>query len=1081
MKSKFSAIIGRSLTTLLFVCSFTLAVPLNAQLTGGTLLGTVTDPSGATVPNAQISAANVATGVVTKATTNADGLYTAPNLLPGTYQVTVASAGFSTQVLNGVAITVGAQKVVNAVLQVGQVRQEVVVSDEAPTIQLASSSISDIVNATTVRELPLNGRSWTDLATLQPGVANPQMQPPFNGGRGQRGFGNQIAISGSRPQENNYRLDGASVNDYANGGPGNVEGGALGVDAIQEFSVLTSTYPAEYGRTSGGVINAITRSGTNSLHGDAYEFFRNNALDAKNYFDLTRPAFHRNQFGGSLGGPIVKDKAFFFADYEGLRESKGATQTDTVLSPAARAGNLSTGQVTVDPAIASFINAFYPLPNGALLGAGDTAKLSVPIQRLNLENFFTTRLDDNISSKDTLHGTFVYDNTNLTIPDEFNSKLQSFLVGRKIFTAEETHTFSSQFLNSVRFGFSRTPANVGATNTAVMPAAKDPAFGAIPTRDAPDVKVSGLTEFTGGLGGPSNYNFHYNSIQGYDDAFVTRGKHSLKFGFAVERIRDNVTAATDRDGVFSFGSLAQFLTNQPTNFKGAIPSTVTGRSIRQTIFGGYAQDDWHLRQNLTLNLGLRYEMVTLPTENNGKLSILRNISDPLPHLGEPFFLSNPTTKNFEPRVGFAWDPFSNGKTALRGGFGIFDVLPLPYQFNFEYVFTAPFFSEGLVSKLATGSFPTGAFPLIAANSSTLRQNYAPSNPPRNYVMQYNLNVQQQISQSFVATIAYAGQRGIHQPFRSEDINMVLPTKIPQGYLWPTPSGSGTRINPNAGVIRGLFYNGHSYYDSLETQLSKLMKHGFQAQVAYTFSRNIDTGTAGVAGDTFANSIPGLLWFDTKLNRGLSDLNITHNLVVNYTWTLPGTNGMSGPVAWALNGWQLGGIYRASSGVPFSVPIGGDPLGELSDHAFDVPNRLSGPGCGSLVNPGNPVQYIKTQCFSFPTAPDQAFYNANCDPKFKFPNCGNLRGNAGRNILTGPGLSNFDFSLFKNNRIPRISEQFNAQFRVEVFNILNHANFAPPLDNNTLFDQKGNVVSGAGLIDGTASPERQIQLALKLIW
>ena len=1071
--------VGRGLCTILFVFSFLLlGVQLNAQLTGGTLVGTVTDPSGATVANAQVSIHNIATGIVTKVTTNSAGLYTAPNLLPGNYEVTVTSGGFSPQVLNNITLTVGAQKIVNVALKVGQVRQEVVVSDAAPSIQLATSSISDVVDAVTVRELPLNGRSWTDLATLQPGVANPQQQPPFNGGRGQRGFGNQIAISGSRPQENNYRLDGVSVNDYSNGGPGNVEGGALGVDAVQEFSVLTSSYPAEYGRTSGGVINAITRSGTNKLHGDAYEFLRNNALDAKNYFDVTRPAFHRNQFGGSLGGPMVKDKAFFFADYEGLRESKGGTELDKVPSQAARNGQLSTGTVTVDPAIAKFMGAFYPLPNGTLLSGGDTGTLTVPIQRLNIENFFTTRLDDNLSSKDALHGSFVYDNTNLTIPDEFNTKLQSFIVGRKIFTAEETHTFSSQFLNSVRFGFARTPSNVGATNVAINPAAKDASFGAIPTRTAPDVKVSGVTEFTGGLGAPSNYNFHYNSIQGYDDAFVTKGRHSLKFGVAVERIQDNVTAKTDNNGVFSFGSLANFLTNKPTNFKGAIPSTVTGRSIRQTLIGGYGQDDWHIRQNLTLNLGLRYELLTLPTENNGKLSILRNISDPQPHLGEPFFLDNPTSKNFEPRVGFAWDPFSNGKTALRGGFGIFDVLPLPYQFNFEYVFTAPFFTEGKVSSLAQGTYPTGAFPLIAANSSTLRQNYSPSNPKRNYVMQYNLNLQQQFMSTWVATVAYAGQRGIHQPFRSEDINMVLPTATPQGYLWPV--SGGVKVNPNAGVIRGLFYDGHSYYDSLETQLSKLMKHGLQAQVAYTFSRNIDTGTSGVAGDTFNNSIPGLMWFDMKLNRGLSDLNVSHNLVASYTWTLP-SPAAGGAMAWAARGWELGGIFRATSGVPFSIAVDGDPLGQGSDHAYDVPNRLNTPGCSSLVNPGNPVQYIKTNCFAMPTAPSQAFWQANCNPAGAYPLCLNLRGNAGRNILVGPGLANLDFSLFKNNRIPRISEQFNAQFRVEVFNILNHANFSAPVDNNTLFDQSGNAVGGAGLIDSTASPERQIQLALKLIW
>ena len=346
------------------------------------------------------------------------------------------------------------------------------------------------MNATTVRELPLNGRSWTDLAVLQPGVANPKMQPSFSGGRGQRGFGNQIAIGGSRPQENNYRMDGISVNDYANAGPGNVEGGALGVDAIQEFSVLTSTYSAEYGRASGGVINAITRSGTNRLHGDGYEFLRNDALDARNYFDVSKPAFHRNQFGGSLGGPIQKDRTFFFGDYEGVRESKGITKVNTVPSLAARAGNLSSGKVTVNPAISSFINTFYPMPNGAV--TGDTAKASIASQRLTREDFFTTTVDHIFSDKDKIHGNFLYDNTDLTLPDEFNTKLSSYLVGRKTVTLEESHTFSNNFLNSVRFGFLRNPANVGATIQALNPAAKDPALGSIPGRNAPDIKVGGI-------------------------------------------------------------------------------------------------------------------------------------------------------------------------------------------------------------------------------------------------------------------------------------------------------------------------------------------------------------------------------------------------------------------------------------------------------------------------------------------------------------------------------------------------------------------------------------------------------------
>ncbi len=329
-------------TAVLLIMGICFSVPADAQVAGGTLSGTITDPSDRFVPQAQISITNVATGITTTATTNSDGFYIAANLLPGEYQVTVSAKGFATEARKGISLTVGAQQVFNLTLQVGSAAKTVVeVTTEAPAVQLASSDISAVVTANTVRELPLNGRSWTDLATLQPGVDAIQTQPTFSIGadRGNRGFGQQLTISGARPQQNNYRLDGASINDYANGAPGSVLGGNLGVDAIQEFSVLTSNYSAEYGKTSGGVVNAVTRSGTNGLHGSVYEFLRNSALDARNFFDgPTIPPFRRNQFGGSIGGPMIKNRTFFFADYEGIRQSKGITALTTVPSLAARSG-----------------------------------------------------------------------------------------------------------------------------------------------------------------------------------------------------------------------------------------------------------------------------------------------------------------------------------------------------------------------------------------------------------------------------------------------------------------------------------------------------------------------------------------------------------------------------------------------------------------------------------------------------------------------------------------------------------------------------------------------------------------------
>jgi Carboxypeptidase regulatory-like domain/TonB-dependent Receptor Plug Domain len=1062
----------------MFAVTVLLAGVARAQLAGGTVQGTVTDKSGAAIAKAQVSIKNTDTGVSRDVETNEDGFYSAPNLLPGNYDIRMAASGFVDQLRTGLTLNVGATQVIDVVMQVSGKVESVEVTAVTGQVESASSSISQVVNATTVRELPLNGRSWTDLATLEPGVSDTHLQPQFNGGRGQRGYGTQISISGSRPDYNNYRLDGVSVNDYANAGPGNVLGAALGVDAIQEFSLSSSTYSAEYGRTAGGVVNAITKSGTNEFHGDVYEFLRNSALDTRNYFDGSSvPEYRRNQFGGSVGGPILKDRTFFFVDYEGLRESLGQTTTDVVLTPAALAGNLSTGTVTPDPTVVNFYNAFFPAPNGPAVGA-DTAKFIFAATRKTTENFLTARVDHKFSSSDSFSGTYMFDNAMLTQPDEFNNILNSFPLRRQLWTLEETHIFSSQFLNVARFGYNRPTALVNGTATAINQNATDTSFGAVPGRAAPDVRVTGLTEFTGGVGGPASYDFHFNSFQFYDDAFLSRGAHSLKFGFNVERIQDNITAVSDGNGLFRFPSLAAFLQNQPNRFDSAFPQTISGRGLRQTIFGAYVQDDWRFRPNLTFNIGVRYETATVPTDAQDKLSVLRNISDPTPHLGSPYF-SNPTHYNFEPRVGFSWDPFHDGKTAIRGAFGLYDVLPLVDEFNLVAVFTEPFFEQGFIKTLPQGSFVTGAFPLLSSNN--LRQNYITPNPGRNYVMQYNLNVQRALGKDLSLMVGYVGSRGIRNPFRADDVDLVLPVaKTAEGYIWPNPIGSGTVVNPNFGDIRGLLWEGHSYYDSLQFLLNKLFSHGLQAQASFTYSRSIDTSSGTVAGDPFSNSITSLPWFDLRIGRGPSDFNIPKNLVLNFTWELPKPKLESSVANWAAGGWQIGGIFRASDGLPFTMVFGGDPLGNNSSDPWDWPDVVKGPGCSSLVNPGNPNNYVKTQCFTLPpVTPDIA---SLCDTVHSPPGaCLNLFGNEGRNRLKGPGMINLDFSVFKNNKIERISPTFNVQFRAEIFNILNHANFAPPLDNNAIFDGSGNPVGGAGLIDSTVTSSRQVQFALKVIW
>jgi len=1040
-----------------------------AQVSGGTILGSIRDTSGANVARARVSIKNTATGITTTVTTNESGLYRVPNLIPGTYQITASASGFASTVENNLVLDVGAELAVNLQLHVGAVTEQVLVTEEAPEVATTNSTISAVVNENTVRELPLNARDWTALANLEPGVATVRTAVGLNAnpGRVNRGWGTQLTIGGNRPQQNNYRMNGVSINDYGNGAPGSVLGGDLGVDAIQEFSVVTSNASADYGRSSGGIINAITRSGTNTVHGSAYEFIRNSALDARNPFDFNPvngspfiPPFKRNQFGGTLGGPIKKDKMFIFGDYEGLRQTLGISQRSVVLSPNARAGQLVAGPVTIDPKVVPYL-AIYPLPNGTL--RGDRADFFVVNTQVAKENFVTTRFDNKFSESDNLNSTYMFDDSNTTAPDNLHTVLLGTFSRRQLATVEETHTFRPNLINTARFGFSRVVGIAPKNLEAISPVAKDTSLGFFPGRTVGAISVSGLTLYQGGLGSAGEYDFHFNSFQFYDDAFLTKGVHSLKFGASAERIQANQIGRSQPNGQFAFGTIKNFLTNRPTNFNSALPGLVTPRDLRQLVFAAYVQDDMRVFSNLTLNLGIRYEMSTVPTETRNKLTNLHQITDIQPVLGSPYF-SNPTFLNFEPRLGFAWAPFHNDKTAVRGAFGIYDVLPLTYQFQLVSILSAPFFEAGSVVGLPPGSFPTGAGGLLGGNK--LRYLNLEPNPPRNYVMQWSLNVEHQILKDLTAFVGYIGSHGVHQPFRADDSNIVLPVaKTAQGYVWPTPAGSGTRVNPNVGQISRLYWQDSSLYDALQLRISKRMSHGLQLGGSYTWAKSIDDGSSTLAGNAFGNSISSLYYFDSRLRRGLSDFDIRNNFVLNYIWQLPTPESLPGAAQWALGGWQFGGIFQASSGLPFTPLISGDPLGMLSasEDTFSFPDRISGAGCnGNPVNQGNPIQYIKTQCFAAP------------NPITRL-------GNSGRNSVIGPGLMNFDVSLVKNNLIKKISEHFNAQFRFEVFNALNRSNFAPPINNSSLFDASGAPISTAGLIDQTATPSRQLQFGLKLIW
>jgi carboxypeptidase family protein len=1096
---------------------------LSAQVVGATMSGTVSDTSGGVVPNANISVKNVSTGITRITVTNGAGLYSVPNLQPGPYEITASASGFNTDVRTGITLNVGQELVLNFTVKPGMAAQKVEVNAEAPTVNLANATLGGINDSTTVAELPLNGRSWTDLATLQPGVHLSQDQPPINAGdRIKRGLGLELTISGGRPQQNNYMLDGVNINDYANAGPGSVLGGNLGTDAVAEFSILTTNYSAEYGRTSGGVISAITKTGTNQFHGSAYEFIRNSALDAANFFDNAsgqgKPPLRRNQYGGSAGGPIQKDKTFIFGDYEGVKQALGSTVIDNVPSAAAVSGLLyysppapgsSTPQfpsdciatavtnqckVNVDPNATKFLTNFIPLADpstikpdpttGLIPNAGQFKFISM---QNTLENFFTIRADHNFSDKDRIFTTYMFDKASQSEPDEYATKLLHNPMLRQMVAIEENHTISANLLNSARFGFNRDNVESPSSATAINPAAADTTLGFLPGTTMGNVAMhDGLTGYSGGLDVAAPFKFHWNSFQGYDNLFYTKGKHTMKFGVNVERLRGNTTGADFPGGMVDFADLHALLVNLPSDINADVPGTVTGRGVRQTIFGAYFQDDTHLRPNLSLNWGLRYEMASIITEEAGKLANLRVFSaaPPNPFLGSPYIM-NPTKKNFEPRVGFAWDPFSNGKTSVAGGFGLFDVLPLPVEMGSGVDGSFPFDVSASGTSLPQGSFILGCPTACGAylDTANIHRFYIMQfNPKRNYVMQWNFNIQRQLTPGTTLMVGYVGARGKHMRFQADDVNMVYPTLTSQGYVWPVPNtdlvATGTGgfcadqvtlppcpwpvVNPAMGRSQMAIFDGTYQYDGLQAQVKKAMGHGLQVEGSYTWSKNIDTGGGSVASDPFRNSISTLLWFCIPCRRSLADQDQRHNLTANYVWDIPTPASFAGPAKAILGNWEAGGILSIQSGTPFTVLVAGDPLGENNTDPYQYPDRVTGPGCANPVNPQDANGYIKLQCFAA-------------------PNPSNRLGTSGRNALIGPGLIDMDFSLFKNIPLPKISEAFKAQFRTEMFNVFNRPNFTSPNDNRVIMDSTGAPAANAGVFTLTNTTSRQIQFALKLIW
>jgi hypothetical protein len=1077
----------------------------SAQVTTGTISGIVQDQSGAAVAGVEVTIRNVDTGISRTLTSDAGGRYTAPDLPLGNYEVQGQHAGFQTEVRSGINITVGREALVNLSLKVGQLSEKVTITGEAPLVESTSSALSSLVDDRTIRDLPLNGRSYDQLALFQPGVVTMgagQASAAFDFGTGTR-----FSVAGSRPYANSFLLDGTDINDHANGTPGGGAGTNLGVDGILEFKINTSVSPAEYGRSSGGTISAVTRSGTNGLHGSAFEFLRNNVLDSNGYFDEvshggtgTIAPFRRNQFGGAIGGPIKKDKTFFFGNYEGLRQGNGRNWSAEVPTAATLAGNLplssvpndpngqlgneqqrfcatiigNTCHINVSPAVAPYLALYQaPTPGTANSDLGDGTGLffTSPSQVTN-EDYFMTRVDHQISDKLRLFVRYSFDKDANLIPNFNGSAIatEQDASRRQYATIQLTSILRPTLVNSLRVAFNRTYQNFddvlnspAAANLNFIPGQ---GFGTISfgAQGLNGSNGSGPLNFIGvDNGAPRIY--HYNVFQEGDDLTYIRGKHSLKFGVNIERIQDNELASGNSRGDYTFLDIPSFLANVPIRFD-APPASASDayRGLRQTLFGAYVQDDFKMSQRITLNLGLRYEFITDPKEVNGKMADLLNLTDPAPTVLKDHLFAI-SKKDFEPRVGFAWQLDGSGKTVLRSGFAMFHDHILPYSYGTALSGYPPFFKT--LSDLQGGTnqpvFPidtnlgNGALPPLQFGG-WLASNKEPSK------VQYSMTLQQQVMKDTVLEAAYIGSESHHLQ-RNGEWNTPVP--ISPG-VFPAKFSQANRINPLYGSLTVARFDANAVYDALQITLRRRSASGLQYQAFYTYSKSIDDKSTLAGGESRqeVNTVVNLL--NRAQDRGLSAFDARHNFVLSITYPIP-FKFQQKAMTWLLGGWTVNGIGTFRTGEPFGARTGSNVSSNGDRWVPDRPN----------LNPGfsnNPTSGVSAGCKVgsrvIPAGTPLGTASLWYDPcAFSKPAPGHY-GNLGRNTITGPGYDEVDASLEK---IFKPIERVNVQFRAEVFNLLDHANFYIPGFN--AFSGSGGVVTALTSYPGG----RIIQLGVKVLF
>jgi hypothetical protein len=1025
----------------------------------GSISGIVQDTSGAAVPNATVTVRSLETGATRTIMTDDIGSYRALSLPVGRYEIRAEKDGFKTAVRTGIDLVVGQTAAVNLNLEVGPARQEVTVMSEAPLVDTSTTPASGLVNERQVKDLPLNGRSFDNLITLNPSTANTTSYRSSTSTGG--GQGNNFSVSGNREDYNIFLLNGIEYTGVSTSDviPGGVSGQLLGVDAVREFNVVANTYGVEYGKRPGGQISLVTMSGGNQFHGTLFEFLRNSALDARNFFDQTSgpPPLRRNQFGGSAGGPIRKDRTFIFGNYEGLRWRLAQSAVTIVPDNNARHGILNGSNIGLAPAIAPYF-ALWPVQNGPEIGGGAAYAYSNPSQKVR-EDFGNIRVDHRLSAKHSLFAAYTIDDGDSLTPGNNPLQQKSSILRAQVGSLQATSVFSPSVLNTLRAGFSRAKWDLDGS-----PAVSDPNLVFVQGQPIGALAIgsSGLGN-VGSFDGAGTFGAQQIAIVARnlftytDDVQIVKGIHQISVGGWLQRVQANDNAADQRSGIASFADLQHFMQGQATQVVATLSPLEIG--WRQWAAAWYVQDSIRLRPNLTVTLGLRHEF------NNGWNSPKGQASNFVfgpngalltqPHIGTSVYSQNNAVKQFGPRVGVAWSPFGLTRTSIHAGAGIY-YEQLDYMGNCcDASPLLPFNNKITVSP---SNFPI----LLAPNAPVPGAKPSPTGVQPNLKMptveQYSFRIEQGLSNNTVLRVGYVGEHGYHL-LDTVDVNTALPTILPGGSAFFPPKSP--RANPNLGNSRYELSNANSNYNALQVDLTQRLTHGLQFRANYTWQKSLDIhsasflANAGVGGTTTIMDPQ-----DPRLDWGPSNFNITHRVSGNFTYDLPIGNkralwsNASGVADKLVSGWQWNGIITGQTGFPFTPLVGFNQSGNGDTRA---PDRVSlNPSFSGPIIPGTPTQWFNPNAFVLPAAGSY--------------------GNAGRDILTGPGLVSFDSSLFKTTHL---TERLALQFRAEFFNLINHSNFGMPII--TTFTSAGKISPTAGLINYTATTSRQLQFGMKLVW